>query len=40
MMLNDNIKNHFVVRSKIINGIRRYLDTRGFIEVFVKFASV
>jgi len=33
LMLNDNVKNHFVVRSKVINGIRRYLDTRGFVEV-------
>jgi lysyl-tRNA synthetase class 2 len=33
LMLNDNVKNHFIVRSKVINGIRKYLDTRGFVEV-------
>jgi lysyl-tRNA synthetase class 2 len=33
LMLNDEVKNHFIVRSKVINGIRKYLDTRGFVEV-------
>jgi len=33
LMINDNIKNIFIVRSKVVNGIRRYLDTRGFVEV-------
>lgn len=33
LMLNDKVKNYFVIRSKVINGIRKYLDTRGFVEV-------
>jgi lysyl-tRNA synthetase class 2 len=33
LMINDHIKNHFIIRSKVINGIRKYLDTRGFVEV-------
>jgi lysyl-tRNA synthetase class 2 len=33
LMLNDNVKKHFVIRSKVINSIRKYLDTRNFVEV-------
>lgn len=32
-MLNQERRNHFFVRSKVINFIRRYLDERGFLEV-------
>ena len=33
LMLNQQNRNHFFARSKIINFIRRYLDERGFLEV-------
>ncbi|GAM18994.1 hypothetical protein SAMD00019534_021690 [Acytostelium subglobosum LB1] len=29
----DKIKKNFVTRAKVIQGVRRYLDTRGFVEV-------
>merc|ERR1712178_466909 len=32
-MGNDNIRNTFQVRAKIVNFIRHYLDSRGFLEV-------
>jgi hypothetical protein len=33
LMLNPNVRNIFYTRSKIINYIRRFLDSRGFLEV-------
>ena len=33
LLLNPDIKNTFITRSKIINNIREYLNTRGYIEV-------
>merc|ERR1712137_553547 len=31
--MNDNVRNTFQTRSKIVNFIRHYLDSRGFLEV-------
>ncbi|MBO5008987.1 MAG: lysine--tRNA ligase [Clostridia bacterium] len=33
LIMNDDVKNTFVTRSKIIRAIRTYLDNRGFLEV-------
>lgn len=33
LIMNENVRNTFIVRTKIINGIRRFLDSRGFLEV-------
>lgn len=33
LIMNDDVKNTFVVRSKIIRAIREYLDNNGFLEV-------
>mmetsp|Transcript_15884 Transcript_15884/g.31124 ORF Transcript_15884/g.31124 Transcript_15884/m.31124 type:complete len:1126 (-) Transcript_15884:229-3606(-) len=33
LMLNENVRNNFYIRSKIINYVRRFLDARGFLEV-------
>merc|ERR1712226_1447361 len=33
LILNESVKNKFVVRAKIINYIRKYFDTMGFLEV-------
>ncbi len=31
--MNDRVRDIFVVRSKVVNGVRRFLDNLGFIEV-------
>lgn len=33
LIVNPEVKNTFITRSRIISAIRRYLDTRGFLEV-------
>jgi lysyl-tRNA synthetase class 2 len=33
MIVNDRIRDIFIIRSRIVNCIRRFLDSRGFIEV-------
>ncbi|XP_065064270.1 lysine--tRNA ligase-like [Rhopilema esculentum] len=33
LILNEHVKNKFVVRSKVINYVRRFLDSFGFLEV-------
>lgn len=33
LMMNDNVRKIFMTRSKVIQGVRRYLDERGFLEV-------
>lgn len=33
LIMNEDVKKTFIARSKIISGIRRYLDDRGFMEV-------
>lgn len=33
LIMNDDVKNTFVARSKIIRAIREYLDNKGFLEV-------
>ena len=33
LIMNDDVKNVFMARSKIVTGIRSFLDERGFIEV-------
>ena len=33
LIVNADVRNTFVIRSKVINGIRKYLDDRHFIEV-------
>ncbi|EFA76128.1 lysine-tRNA ligase [Heterostelium album PN500] len=33
MIVNNNVKRNFVIRSKVIQGVRRYLDNLGFVEV-------
>jgi len=33
LMINDDVRTTFYTRSKIVNFIRHYLDTRGFLEV-------
>lgn len=33
LILNDKVKEKFIVRAKIINYIRKFLDDLGFLEV-------
>lgn len=33
LMLNDHVHDIFKARTKIIKGVRKYLDDRGFLEV-------
>ncbi|KAF2073427.1 hypothetical protein CYY_005275 [Polysphondylium violaceum] len=33
MIVNENVKKNFIIRSKVIQGVRKYLDNMGFIEV-------
>jgi len=33
MMINENVRNIFITRTRIINGVRRFLDNKGFLEV-------
>ncbi len=33
LIVNPDVKKAFIIRSKVIQGIRNYLDTRGFLEV-------
>ncbi len=33
LIVNDDVKNTFIARSKIVSGIRRFLDAKGFLEV-------
>lgn len=33
LIVNDDVKNTFIARSKIVSGIRRFLDSKGFLEV-------
>ncbi|MBE6731349.1 MAG: lysine--tRNA ligase [Ruminococcaceae bacterium] len=33
LIMNEDVKKTFIIRSKIISAIRRYLDTQGFMEV-------
>ncbi len=33
LIMNSEVKNTFIARSKIISGIRKYLDDRGYVEV-------
>ena len=32
-MCNPDVRNNFIVRAKVIQYVRRYLDTRNFLEV-------
>lgn len=36
LILNDKVREKFVVRAKIINYIRKFLDSLGFLEVSYK----
>ncbi|KYQ92593.1 lysine-tRNA ligase [Tieghemostelium lacteum] len=33
MIVNENVKKNFIVRSKVIQGVRKFLDNLGFVEV-------
>ena len=33
LIMNEEVRNTFLIRSKIINHIRRFLELRGFLEV-------
>jgi lysyl-tRNA synthetase class 2 len=33
MIVNPNVRNNFIVRSKVVSGIRKFLDAMGFLEV-------
>jgi len=33
LIINDNVKQNFIIRSKIISSLRSFMDKRGFIEV-------
>lgn len=33
LIMNDHVKEAFIIRSKVISGIRKYLDGQGFLEV-------
>jgi lysyl-tRNA synthetase class 2 len=33
MIVNNDARNTFIIRSKVVNGIRNFLDKRGFVEV-------
>ena len=41
LILNEKVKDKFIIRSKIINYIRRFLDNLGFLEVrcFPSFSA-
>ena len=36
-MINEENRKTFVIRSKVINYVRRYLNERGFLEVRASF---
>lgn len=40
LMLNEDVRNTFYIRSKIVNFIRHYLDCRGFLEVETPMMSM
>ncbi len=33
LVMNDEVKNTFLIRSKVVSGIRKFLDEKGFLEV-------
>ena len=33
LICNPDVRNNFFIRTKVIQFVRRYLDTRGFLEV-------
>ncbi|MFH1190379.1 MAG: lysine--tRNA ligase [Candidatus Omnitrophota bacterium] len=33
LIVNDDVRNTFITRSKIVSGIRKFLDSKGFLEV-------
>lgn len=33
LILNDNVRNNFIVRSKVVTYVRKFLDNLGFLEV-------
>lgn len=40
LIVNPNVKNTFITRSKILRAIRKYLDERGFLEVDTPILNV
>lgn len=34
LILNEDVKHKFITRAKIINYVRKFLDSLGFLEVF------
>jgi len=40
MIMNGFVRNKFITRTKIINGVRRFLDNLGFLEVRATRGSV
>jgi len=40
LMLNQHVRHHFYTRSKIINYVRRFLDSRGFLEVETPMMNI
>jgi lysyl-tRNA synthetase class 2 len=39
LMVNDDVRNIFVTRAKVVNYVRKYLDSLGFLEVSVSLSS-
>ena len=37
LMINDSVRQKFVVKAKIINYVRQFLNTLGFLEVKTKY---
>lgn len=35
LIMNDNVRENFIVRARIISYVRRFLDQMGFLEVLV-----
>ena len=38
LIVNSEVRNNFIVRAKIVNYVRRYLDSLGFLEVDILFS--
>lgn len=40
MIINNDVRNTFIIRSRVVNGIRNFLDKQGFVEVIPFLYSV
>jgi len=37
LIMNNNVRDKFIVRAKIVNYVRRFLDNLGFLEVITYY---